>query len=186
MKSIDKSKLLDSLQNQVELQLQEVVKTFQNLDDNTLLEPGAGGGWSIAQCLEHLNRYGRYYLPQIKKGLDSYNGTSCDTFKSTWFGNYFTKMMDPQTGKRKLKAFKNYIPSRNINAHAVVAEFIDQQELLLSYIQQARQADLNTIRIPVSILKFVRMKLGDVFQFVIAHNQRHVLQARRVIELVEN
>lgn len=152
---------------------------FQNLPENALLKPAANGGWSIAQCLDHLNRYGDYYLPEITKKLSAPAGKNPDTFRGSWLGNYFTNMMEPATGKKKVKAFKAYIPPPQPDAYAVVATFINQQEQMLSLLDKARHADLDGLKVPVSIAKWIRLKLGDVFQFVIAHNERHVQQAIR-------
>lgn len=105
--------------------------------------------------------------------------TPKDTFKSSWLGAYFIKMMDPETGKKKYKAFKGHIPAPDLDAYAVVAEFIQQQENLLIFLKEARSADLNSIRIPISIARFITLKLGDVFQFIIAHDERHIRQAMR-------
>lgn len=90
-------------------------------------------------------------------------------------------MMNPQTGKKRYKAFKEYIPPAALDAHAVVAEFINQQETLLALIEQSRNVDLNKVKIPVSIARFIRLRLGDVFQFIIAHDERHLQQAGRNI-----
>lgn len=180
MKPVNKYLLLENLETRVEGHLADAVKVFQNLPESILLKPSATGGWSIAQCLEHLNRYGNYYLPQIQKGLDK-KISGGNTFKSTWLGNYFTKMMEPSTGTKKVKAFKDYVPPVQLNAHAVVAEFIGQQETLLGYLKQARATDLNAVKIPVSIAKWIRLRLGDVFRFIIAHNERHMVQAKRNI-----
>lgn len=180
MKPVNKNQLLDALENKVESHIQEAVKVFQNASDLTLLQPAPNGGWSIAQCLEHLNTYGHYYLPQIQNGLGkSVNKPLPDTFQSTWLGAYFTHLMDPETGKKKQKAFKDYVPPADLDAHAVVAEFIQQQETLLTYLKQARNTDLNAIKIPISIMKWLKLKLGDVLQFLIAHNERHLVQAKR-------
>ena len=182
MKALNKNELLDSLEIKVEGHLQEAVKNFQNLPEDQLLRLAPNGGWSIAQCLEHLNGYGHYYLPQIEKCLNiPPRGLIPDTFKSTWLGSYFTRTMDPATGKKKYKAFKNHIPFPDLDAHAVVAEFIRQQETLLTYLKKARSADLNAIKAPISISKWLKLRLGDVFQFLIAHNERHVLQAKKLI-----
>ena len=172
--------MLNALENQVESHLQIAIQVFQNLPIATLLQPSPSNGWSIVQCLQHLNAYGYYYLPEIEKGLAKNTGKAAAvTFTSTWLGNYFTRTMDPTTNQKKYKAFKAYNPLPNLDAHVVVAEFIQQQEVLLSYLKKARAADLNTIKVPVSIASWLKLRLGDVLQFVIAHNQRHVLQAQR-------
>lgn len=170
--------LINTLEDQVEIHIRDAVKIFQNLSAEELLKPAINGGWSIAQCLWHLNSYGDYYLPQIKSGLAK-NYPANPDFKSTWLGSYFTNMMRPGAKMKKYKAFKNHVPSGELDATKVVAEFIQQQEQLLKYLQQARQSDLNRIRIPISIMSWIKLKLGDVFQFIIAHDERHLQQAKR-------
>lgn len=183
MKPIERKVLLNDLENSVEQHLQIATRDFQNMSTHELLMPGEQGGWSIAQCLEHLNRYGNYYLPAINEALNQKNSNFfSDHFRSGWFGDYFTKMMHPKTGKRKIKAFKPYNPPAILDAHAVVAVFVEQQEILLAYLERARNKDLDK-RVPISIAKWIRLKLGDVLQFVIAHNERHMQQALRVVLL---
>lgn len=158
--------------------LDEAISTFQNLPADKLLQPAANGGWSIAQCLEHLNRYGNYYIPLLQQKLNTYS-SSKDTFASTWLGNFFTNMMDPVKSPQKTPAMKAYKPLPDLDAPAVVAEFIRQQEVLLSCLKQAETADIDRIRIPISISRWIRLKAGDVLQFVIVHDERHILQAKR-------
>lgn len=180
--SIAKLALLDQLENVVESHLRFVTSSVQNLPIEMLLKPSTTGGWSIAQCLAHLNGYGNFYLPLFRDGLANQKGKpSSDMFKSTWLGRYFTKMMHPDTGKKKYKAFKDHIPDCNLDARSVIATFIEQQEMLLSLLTEARTADLNAIRIPLSISRWVTFKLGDAFQFLVAHNERHIQQAKRNI-----
>jgi hypothetical protein len=172
--------LLATLENQVEIHLREAVAIFQNLPIDILLRPSPTGGWSIAQCLDHLNSYGNFYIPHFKKGIDrKRNIPASDTFKSTWFGNYFTRMMHPDTGKKKFRALKNYTPSPILDARRVIAIFIEQQETMLGLLNESRSANLNTIRIPLSLTRLVTFKLGDAFQFLIAHNERHMRQAKQ-------
>ena len=52
---------------------------------------------------------------------------------------------------------------------------------MLQLLEEAKSVDLNAVRIPISIAKFIKLKLGDVFMFLIAHNLRHVKQAERAI-----
>jgi hypothetical protein len=41
----------------------------------------------------------------------------------------------------------------------------------------AKNTDLNKIKIPISLTNLIKLKLGDVFQFIITHNERHLAQA---------
>ncbi|MGK7392562.1 MAG: DinB family protein [Candidatus Cyclobacteriaceae bacterium M2_1C_046] len=184
MKKVKSQILINTLEERVEKHLQVAIEKYQNLEEDTLLKSASDGGWSMAQCLDHLNGYGDFYLPEIKKGLAK-KFQPKEYFKSSWLGSYFTRMMEPETGKKKMRAFKNHVPSTELNPHTVVAEFIRQQEELLNLLSKARNADLNKIKIPISISKLVKLKLGDVFQFLIAHNERHIQQAERVYKNVD-
>ncbi|MFT3750147.1 MAG: DinB family protein [Agriterribacter sp.] len=180
MEPVNKQAFLNRLYQRVENHLYQAIHVFQNMSEQSLLMAPATGGWSIAQCLQHLNEYGNYYLPVIEQAINKHSDTANPNFKSSWLGSYFTKMMEPETGKKKMKAFKKYDPPRQLNAYTVVAEFIQQQEQLLLLLYKASSADLNK-RIPISLTPLIRLKLGDVFQFVIAHNERHVQQAKKLL-----
>lgn len=179
-----KELFLDRISNEVELHLQEAIAQFQNLQEHELLQAASNGGWSIAQCLAHLNSYGHYYLPLIKKAIDNapqYNKAATD--KHGWLGTYFTKMMRTDATQKKYKAFKGHIPPVHLNAHAEIAEFINQNEQLLSFLKQAKNVDTNAIKINISISKWIKINLNDLFDFIVAHNNRHLIQAKRNIEI---
>lgn len=187
MKAVNKAQLLDSLEDKVEQHIQEAVRVFQNLEEEVLLKPAENGGWSIAQCLHHLNSYGDFYLPRLQTAFaDQQAAAVAETFKSTWLGNKFIRMMAPETGRKKYKAAKIHQPPALLEAQAVVREFIRQQEELILLLRQARKADLDSNRIPVSILKWLRLKPGDVLQFLVAHNERHVQQAKRNLPVLNS
>lgn len=178
--------IIKDLRLQTELHLQKTIGEWQNLPARELSQQPAEGAWSAAQCLEHLNIYGRYYLPlfrkAVEKGRKNGKGGSAD-FHSGWLGAWFTKLIKPKQGgalKSKLKAASHAMPG-NSDPHAVLAEFIDQQEELLQLLQAATSVDLNKNRIPISIAPVIRLKLGDTLQFLVAHIHRHMLQAERAV-----
>ncbi len=179
MKAQDSSILLNNVEERVEKAIQIAIKEFQNLPESILLKPSITGGWSIVQCLEHLNTYGYFYLPEIKKGFENNIDLIANPqFKSSWLGNYFTGLMKPNA-KNKMKAFKKHVPDAELDSIKVIQEFINQQELLLKYLRLAKNTDINKIKIPISLTKFIKLKLGDVFQFITAHIERHLVQAQR-------
>ena len=58
-------------------------------------------------------------------------------------------------------------------------QFLAHQEELLRLVQAAGRADLGRVRVPISLTPLIRLKLGDTFRFVIAHQQRHFQQIAR-------
>lgn len=187
MKTYNTQTLIDKLEQQTETILNTIIQQWQMLHPAVIKHQTAAGAWSAMQCLGHLNAYGRYYLPAIEKAMNlaRLKGIGMKgSFTPGWLGNYFTRMMMPAENgvpSKKIKAPKNYTTSNEGNSDAIIAEFIEQQEKLLLLLGQAKYVNLDKIRIPVSIAKFIKLKLGDVFMFLIAHNIRHIKQAERAI-----
>jgi hypothetical protein len=184
---VNTTQYLEGLQAQTERWLQKVVRDWQMLPPEQLSYHPAPGAWSAAQCLEHLNIYGRHYLPAIEKAIlqgKKQGSKPTGNFKPGWLGAYFTQLMQPQQGgvfKSKMKAPKNAVPSAQPDPQRMLAEFIDQQEKMLELLRDAVSVNLNALRVPISLSPWIRLKLGDTFGFVLAHIERHVLQADRAI-----
>ncbi len=183
MKKLQSEKLIADLITDVKIIL-ECAEFFKQHKTSLLLQP-APGKWSIAQVLEHLNTYGRHYLQEINQQVSINN----DMQQQAWFnpgilGDYFTNAIKPKSVfevKNKMKTSKSHAPENNLQVDIVLAEFIDQQHKLLLLLEESRQRDLNTIRIPITITKLIKLKLGDAFRFIIAHEQRHMIQARNAL-----
>lgn len=186
MKTVNSKMLLESLREQTRAIILQAGQ-LKHFPLEALAKSPAADKWSVAQVLEHLNIYCRYYLTAIEKKLH-HNQTSATThFTPGWLGNYFTRLMQPhQSGsiKKKMKSPANATPSSFPDAKAMLDEFIQHQHHLLNLLQIAEQHDLNKNRIPVSISKLISLKLGDTFRFVTAHQQRHFIQIANTLERV--
>ncbi|HEX2532254.1 MAG TPA: DinB family protein [Chitinophagaceae bacterium] len=184
MNKIRTEQLLDNLQADVR-QLLLVMEYVKGLDDARLTAQPAPGKWSAAQVLEHLNAYSRYYNEVIGRTLAGTASAPKAWFTPGWLGNYFTNLMLPKDVsevKNKMKAPKGYAFENNLDAREVVEEFVAHQTRLLELLNTARRHDLGRIRIPISISKIVKLKLGDTFRFLIAHEQRHFVQLRNALK----
>ena len=182
---IQQDQLIDKLKKDVEVLL-DSVQSFVAERDALMIQP-APGKWSITQILEHLNMYSRFYIPAIDKAISTTPSTREAWFNSGFWGNYFTKMMQPKNVfevKNKMKAMKSYAPENIHNPDAVISEFIQHQKRLLQLLEASRQKSLNQIKVPISISKLLKLKLGDTFRFFIAHEQRHFIQARNTLKTI--
>jgi hypothetical protein len=178
--TINNGLLLNHLTQAIESQLAEVNNLYKNQPAEILLRPAADGGWSIAQCLEHLNTYSAWYNAKIQAALtDRKNVPGSTTFKSGWLGAYLTNMIKQDATKKKYKAMAQHRPTEQLDARQVIESFLTNQQTLLQLIKKAAGADLECIRITTTISAMIRLKLGDVLQFLVAHQDRHLSQARR-------
>jgi hypothetical protein len=179
--------LLDKLYGETEAYLEKAVKEWQKMPLELFHKRPKPEAWSAAQCLEHLNIYGRYYLPALEKAIESAEKKGfqpTENYTSGWIGNYFYHQILPNTEgglKGKMKAPAHAIPTHQPDARAMVAEFIDQQETMLKLIERARKINIGKVRVPISIMKWLKLKVGDTFLFMTAHHLRHILQAERAL-----
>ncbi len=183
MKKISSGSLLEILKTEIRGLLIES-KKLQAMQQGDLQKAPIPGKWSIAQVLEHLNLYARYYIKAIEEKLDHHQTRPKPFFKPGWLGNYFTRLMKPDEQNRihgKMKSPANAIPSAQPDGNTVLTEFISHQHHLLNLLQIAGSADLGSIRIPTSLNKMIRLKLGDTFRFLIAHEQRHFVQIANLL-----
>ena len=138
--------------------------------------------WSVLECVEHLNLYGDYYLPEIKKQIISSKNKQTTHFKSGILGNYFTNLMLPKSKLKKMKTLNDKNPIGSSLDKEVLGRFIQQQQTILELLAKARTVNLTRTKTAISISKLIKLRLGDTFRFVIAHNQRHLLQAHNVLK----
>jgi hypothetical protein len=52
---------------------------------------------------------------------------------------------------------------------------------MLSLLEQAKSVNLQKIKASITLSKFIKLRLGDVFRVVIYHNERHLEQAFKAV-----
>jgi hypothetical protein len=171
--------LILDLKNRTQ-ELIDQAESLKNKSEETLNFKVDPTSWSILECLEHLNLYGRFYLPEIAKQIKASNRETETEFKSGVLGNYFANSMLPKEKLNKMKTFQNMNPINSKLDKTVIHEFVNQQTEMLQLLELARKISLNKTKTSISISKLLKLKLGDTFRFVIYHNQRHMVQALRL------
>jgi hypothetical protein len=180
--------LLQHLQLQLH-ELQSLRKELSNLEPSFLTLKPSAESWSANECLKHLNNYGDYYLPELMKSVDQLpkEATAGDKpFRSGWLGNKFTNLMLPENNGRQMKKMKSptdKLPINNLEVEKTLEKFDEQLFKLDLILQKSAGKNLGNIRIPISISRFIQLKIGDVLQFYLAHHLRHLHQATRAASL---
>ena len=154
-----------------------------NQNNETLNFRTSEDSWSILESLEHLNFYGKFYLPEIENRIkkSQFSATNSD-FKSGLLGNYFANMMLPKEKLNKMKTLKISNPMHKLLDKSVIDEFINQQNKMLELLEKSKIIDLEKTKTSISISKLIKLKLGDTFRFVIYHNLRHIKQADNILK----
>ena len=157
-----------------------VAHEFSSLDLSSLNFKPSPDSWSILECLEHLNRYSRYYNPALAKAIaQNTGGNFVPSIDYSWLGKKSLDMVRPQNMK-KHKTVKHMNPNNSQLSRATLEEFLKHQTELLHLLQNAKSANLNKKAIPVEFFKLLKLRIGETLEFVVVHQERHVQQALRV------
>jgi len=158
-------------------------EAFKQLPTERLNQKSSSTSWSVLECLEHLNLYGDFYLPEIESCIiDGEKINQDPNFKSGWFGERTVQDMLPKNDKvKKMNTFKDKNPLNSDLSIATIDRFIKQQEGILRLLDLASSVHLEKVKTKIT-LPLIKFKLGTTFRFVIYHNQRHLWQANNLLK----
>jgi uncharacterized damage-inducible protein DinB len=168
--------LIDTTQQVKEL----IEKEILPLTDRELNKIIAPNSWSILQSVEHLNLYSDYYIPAIRKSILKAEEKSLkpvDIFEFTWLGSKSIESMRPQN-KKKQRTFNKMNPTNTSTVldKKVLARFIRYQDELLTLEERSAHINLLKSKVPLEFFRLLKMNVGDAFQFLVVHQQRHIGQ----------
>lgn len=173
------------LQQRLTQVLDTVEREFRPLTADQLRTKPANGGWSIVECLQHLNLAERFYIRQLqhkvdKLGLVQHNPDD-QVIESGWVGQLLIRIVDPKS-KTKFPAPGVVRPraAADLDPADVMAQFVELQTLLRSLLDKAVYLDWNRDKTSTLFGSWLKIRLGDMVVMLVAHTERHMAQAMRV------
>ena len=181
MAKIETIILLNDLKSKTEFCIKEAKKFLKQNEEKLNSRPNPET-WSVLQCLDHLNQYAAYYIPEMEREINKSDQQSNTYFGPGFIGNMFAKAMHPTLGTNKMSAPVDKVPSSSELPKDVINQFLDFQKQYLEILKLAENKNLNKIKIKVTISKWVKLKLGDALRVTIFHNERHTRQAIKALK----
>jgi hypothetical protein len=160
----------------------EFENSFGNLNKQKLNWKPNAGVWSIAQIIEHLIVTNQSYLDlleKIKSGKHQLPFHARFNFVTSLFGKLLLNAVNPNK-KRKLKTFKIWEPEQSEVSNDIVFKFVEQQKKLQEAIKESTELISNGCVISSPANKNIVYKLETAFDIIIAHEQRHLNQAKEL------
>jgi hypothetical protein len=143
--------------------------------------------WSIAHCIEHLNVTARAYLPALDEGIASAIRTGVygtGPFVYNIVGRLMVWSMEPPP-RWRFKAPALFQPpprTEPLRTRAeIMAGFRGYQVQFMDRLRQANGVDLAKAKVVSPVNRLVHMSLGSGFALQVAHEQRHLWQARQLV-----
>ena len=173
---------LDGYLEEIRYIRQDVAAIVANLDDGPFTWRPAPDRWSIGECFEHLNLTAAAYVPAIDAAIAdarARNLRSAGPFAYPMLERLFVAWNEPPV-RRRGKAFKAYRPPSRLSPDPVMNAFSSWQDRLAERVKGADGLDLRRARRRSPIVPIMKWSLGTMFALVLAHERRHIWQARQV------
>ena len=91
----------------------------------------------------------------------------------------------PDGSVLKMKTVKSVTPVKpKEDIREVLYSFQQSCDALDDILRHSATKDLRRIRIPFHFVPFLHFGLGETLRFLLAHNERHLLQAQRLVPVV--
>jgi len=143
--------------------------------------PGTGR-WSVAECLDHLNRSIALTLPAFDRSIADARARELrgrGPFRYGWFAKWLVRDMEPPA-RRRYRTVNRLVPGSDGRTDAVHQEFVALREALARRVRDADGLDLKRAKVQSPVTRLLRMPLGAYFAMILAHDRRHLWQANQV------
>ena len=142
--------------------------------------------WSVAQCIQHVARVNSVYLTPVKAAIaEGHMPAAQDNEKlhtAGWFSTVFLRSVSPG-GRVKLQSPRIGRPSAEpsaINCDEALKGLLDTHKEIREILTTPGQPDFNRLRFKNPFVPVLRFTVGTGILVMVAHAQRHLLQAERV------
>lgn len=168
----------------------EMMDTFYHLEGAPLRHKPSPKSYNALECIEHLNLSNEFYKKQIVKKVEAAPALSGDEkLRLTWLGRWLAAQMEPKAKgvKYKMPTFRMLEPESVVNPklklqeHIVFAKWLSDMALLDKALHQAETRVVKNLRIK-TLFPSLKLSLPNALAFLLAHNRRHLAQAKRAME----
>jgi hypothetical protein len=109
---VNQQELIDELYTTTDKAI-DSIKMFKKLPLEQLNFKHSQDSWSILECIEHLNLYGKFYLPEIEKAILLAQRVALNNnYKSSFLGDFFVNSIKADN-KKRMKAPLMMTPQRS-------------------------------------------------------------------------
>ena len=183
MAVFSKQGLITELLDRTEL-IKASTQPFLRLTQEQLNYHAGPGQWSIAQNFEHLNLGLTFYTRTILGLISAAPDVKGVKFSSGWMGDWFYNKIMPRPDGTVFKLRSRGVtnpPEGELDGKDVIQRFLQQCDMIDDILRHCLTKDLKHIRVPFVFTRLLSLRLGDNLRLQIAHCERHLLQAHRVM-----
>jgi DinB family protein len=161
----------------------ELEQLTADLTESQFQAPPRTGGWSVGHCLEHLILTGNAFLARWDAALATpKNGRRIDgPFTYSWWWRSVLQFADAHS-RLKVKTTRAFVPCSRRPKDDTVRRFLRMHRDVEQRLRACEGVDTKRIKVPSPFISWIQFPLGVSFDLVLAHERRHLWQARQVRE----
>jgi hypothetical protein len=168
---------------------EEATALVDDVDEGTLRRPPAPETWSVAQIFDHVNTAGWLLLNALEGAIQTGHEKGPHgepPFDYGFVSRWFVRSMRPSSNWTFTapSVFEPDAPETLYPGEAV-EEFFALQDQFATCVVDAEGLDLRRIRVSSPAVPLLRISLGAWFEASIAHERRHLEQARDVLRALD-
>jgi hypothetical protein len=160
----------------------EAAELLDGLSDAQLGWNPEPGRWSVGENVAHLRTLNERYLQAIDSGIAAARArghTGFGAYRPGIVGGFMVRFMEPPI-KRRVKTPSVFVPEETRDWAAERAGYEATHQGIEERLHAAGGIDLNRARVVSPATKLLRLKLGDAFALLMAHERRHLWQIRQL------
>jgi hypothetical protein len=181
---IDQASQLTDIQRQLDGALDRARRLADRVTDARWTTAPPGGGWSMSQCVMHLDLTGRQFLPLLREamaGARRDRPASASPYRLDFWGWLLARMLEPPY-RMKTKTMAWATPAAAAPRHAVLETLTASHAELAGLVSQSNGLPIDTVKIvsPFDPNGRLRYSVYSALRIIPTHERRHLWQAEQV------
>ena len=182
MANSERSQQIETLKAELNASSERAKNLFKDHSNDQLTKRPASGGWSAAECVEHLALTTQMFLPDLddvkqKGARESFLSNA--PFKMDIVGGLLLKMVGPG-GRFKVKATKG-VPGNIASADIALSKYLGSQSALFEHMEGMAAISLDNIKVASPMNPIIRYNVYSLLRIIEAHQRRHLVQAEQAL-----
>jgi len=176
----------DSLRSGFKKQYDQIDKSCSLLSKAQLAWKPDDETWGVGECLYHLWLVNDSYLSKITHVIRRSRFSEPIgnvEYHSNWLGTKFIEAVGPGEAGKKTKVISAFMPNKHALPSDIVRLCLDQLVGFDEFLSESEGVDLIRTKMANPTYPIVRLQLGDVFKSLHDHNERHLIQVDRLLQL---
>jgi hypothetical protein len=182
MSYFEKRTFLSDLADRTEL-INAATGKFLQLPETALRHKPSDSGWNISEIYHHLNLVNGPCISEILKKITTPQEKESDILNTSWVADWIYEKVKPKENgelfrMETLKCLRLF--PEDGHPQKPIKDFLELQDTLHDILNHSSARDLQKLKIPFFFVKTFHFRLCDTLRLLVAHNERHMMQARKV------